>query len=486
MKSYLLWALFSSTLFVLGSCQKEDSTENGGTPSAGSLQKDGTGECLPKNVIGIYEVGTTLVGTDNYIEVQVDVTAEGSYAITTDLVNGIRFSASGYFTNTGLITVKLRGTGTPLAEGIHNFTVTYNGTQCTVAVPVLPQGGGDPAEFTLNGAPNACVSYTLAGTYAVGVPLGIGNTVTLNVTVTTPGTYNVTTTTVNGITFSGTGVLTATGAGTIVLTASGTPTTAGINNIPVSVGASSCGFEIDVAAAAAFTVNCGSIVVNGTYTEGVALNASNTVEVDVNVTTAGVVSLTGAVNGMTFAGSATLTVGTHTLTLTGSGTPDADGTFDVTLNGTTGSCTFQVVCDPGAAATDLWWSFKVGATLYEGPTNIALVVPNPPIEAMTVFGESTSGDLSFNLAVMKSGSVGVADYSSSTLPPGNSVTFMFANATSGTLVFQALPGNSDLDVQVEVYDTVNGIVAGRFSGTVKDASNNNVTITEGKFKVELP
>src|SRR5690606_34906640 len=112
MKSYLLWALFSSTLFVLGSCQKEYSTENGGTPSAGSLQKDGIGECLPKNVIGIYEVGSTLVGTDNYIEVQVDVTAEGSYAITTDLVNGIRFSASGYFTNTGLITDKLRGTGT--------------------------------------------------------------------------------------------------------------------------------------------------------------------------------------------------------------------------------------------------------------------------------------------------------------------------------------------------------------------------------------
>src|SRR5690606_35321846 len=114
----------------------------------------------------------------------------------------------------------------------------------------------------------------------------------------------------------------------------------------------------------------------------------------------------------------------------------------------TGSCNFQVVCEPGAAATDLWWSFKVGTTLYEGPTNIALVVANPPLEAMNVFGETISGDISFNLAVMKSGSVGVADYSSSTIPPGNSVTFMFANATTGNLVFQALPGNSDLDVQV--------------------------------------
>jgi len=486
MKKCFSWVLLLSSIVLLNSCQKEYSLENGGEPSSGTLQDDVSGECLPKNVLGIYEEGVALVANDNYIEVQVDVTTPGSYSITTDLVNGMKFSANGFFNNTGLVTVKLRGSGTPIAAGIHNFIVSYDGSQCTVAVTTLPEGGGDPAEFTLNATAGACVSYTLAGAYAVGVPLGSSHTVTLNVTVTTPGTYNITTTAVNGITFAGTGSLPIAGAATIQLTASGTPTTAGTTNIPVTAGTSNCGFEVPVAAAAAFTVDCGTAVVNGTYTEGTALGVANTVEVDVNVTTAGVVVLTGTGNGMTFSGSATLTVGTHTLTLTGTGTPAADGDFDIDLNGTTGTCSFTVTVEPGAPASDLKWKFNVGTTVYEGPTDIALVVPNPPLEAMNVFGETTAGDIAFNLAVLKTGAVGTGSYSSGTLPPGNSVTFMFANVATGTLVFSALPGNSNLQVNITVFNTTTGIVEGTFSGTAKDASNNNVTISNGTFKVELP
>lgn len=485
MKKQFLWVLLASTFVLLNSCQKEYSFESGGQPSSGSLQADGSGECLPKNVLGIYEVNKALVGNDNYIEVQVQVTEPGTYAITTNLVNGIRFSANGFFNDPGLITVKLRGNGTPIADGIHHFIVSYDGTECEIPVTVLPEGGGDPAAFTLNATAGSCMK-TLNGDYAVGVPLGTSHTVTLNVTVTTPGSYNVTTTTVNGITFSGSGLLTATGAGTIQLSATGTPTTAGTNTIAVTAGASNCSFDVPVASAAEFTVDCNSAFVNGTYTENLALTAANTIEVDVVVSTAGVVVLNGSVNGMTFSGSATLAVGTHTLTLTGSGTPTADGDFDLTLNGTTGSCTVPITVDPGAAATDLKWKFNVGATVYEGPTDIALVVPNPPMEAMNVFGETTSGDISFNLAVLKTGTIGTGTYSSGTLPPGNSVTFMFVNATTGTTVFTALAGNSNLTVNITVFDEVNNIVQGTFSGTVKDQANNNVTITGGEFKVELP
>lgn len=486
MKSFLWCFLFASSFLLLSSCQKELSVENDGPPSSGSLQVDGTGECLPKNVLGIYEVGTALVGTENYIEVQVDVTETGSYSITTDLVNGMRFSAAGFFSNTGLITVKLRGTGTPVTEGISLFNISYDGTQCKVAVTVLPEGGGDPAEFTLNAAANACLSYNLAGTYAAGVPLGAGNTVTLNVTVTTPGTYNITTTMVNGMTFSGSGVLTATGAGTIQLTASGTPANGGTTNIPVTYGASSCGFDVNVAAAASFTVNCNTAVVNGTYTEGTALGASNTVEVEVTVTTDGVVALTGTGNGMTFSGSATLIAGTHTLTLTGSGTPTADGDFDITLNGTTGSCTFTVTVAPGAAASDLKWKFNVGATLYEGPTEEAVLLPNGPMEVMNIPGSTTNGNFNFSLIVMKSGLVGAGSYSSATEPPGNSAALSFVELATGNLIYKAVYGNSNLNVTVTVFDTTNGIVEGTFSGTVKDMSNNDVTITNGTFKAEMP
>jgi len=79
------------------------------------------------------------------------------------------------------------------------------------------------------------------------------NTVTININVTTAGTYSLTTATSNGITFSGTGTLTALGAQTIVLTASGVPVAAGPTNFVVDPGTSVCSFTIDVTAGTALS-----------------------------------------------------------------------------------------------------------------------------------------------------------------------------------------------------------------------------------------
>lgn len=230
--------------FIFQACQKELSFENDGTPSEGSLQSDVSGDCLPKNVAGIYEAGTALDGT-NYIEVQVDVTATGAYTIYTDTVNGMWFRATGTFTSTGLQTVKLTSHGTPVDAGIDNFVVTYNTTFCVVNINVLPAGGAVPAVFTLDGAPNACMDYDLQGVYIMGTPLSPANKVILKVTVTSAGTYNISTIASNGMVFSGSGSL-AVGAQTIELTGSGTPTAAGTTNIPVTIGTSTCSFECTV------------------------------------------------------------------------------------------------------------------------------------------------------------------------------------------------------------------------------------------------
>ena len=59
---------------------------------------------------------------------------------------------------------------------------------------------------------------------------------------------------------------------------------------------------------------------------GTALGASNTVVLNVNITTAGSYNITTtAVNGMTFTWSGTLALGNQTITLTGSGTPTTAG-----------------------------------------------------------------------------------------------------------------------------------------------------------------
>lgn len=245
MKKFFLVPLMLSCLAFFYSCQKEKSYESSTQQSAGSLQDDASGECLPKTVNGVYEAGTALNSADNYIDVQINVGKTGSYTVFTDTVNGNFFRATGNFASIGLNTIRLLGSGTPVNAGNFFYEVQFDTSVCVVAITVLPQGGGVPAVFTLAGNPNVCLDYVLAGNYTVGTAMTAANTVTIKVNVTTAGTYDLTTQTSNGITFSGTGVL-ATGQQTITLTATGTPAQAGSTNIPVDAGTTSCSFTIDV------------------------------------------------------------------------------------------------------------------------------------------------------------------------------------------------------------------------------------------------
>lgn len=246
-----LCGLLLTGLILLYSCQKEVSFENGeGISSEGMLQSDVTGDCLPKEVGGTYEAGVALVATSNTIEVQVNVLKTGPYLIYTDTVNGYYFRGTGSFSATGINTVTLQGNGTPLLDGINNFTVRYDSSECIIAVTVLPAGSGGPAEFTFNGSPGTCMDFVVGGDYVVGVALNsLSNTVEIKVNVTTAGTYSVSTAESNGMTFSGSGTL-LTGAQTIILKGAGTPITAGSATIPVTAGSSTCSFTIDVLATA--------------------------------------------------------------------------------------------------------------------------------------------------------------------------------------------------------------------------------------------
>ncbi len=250
MKIQLLLPTLMSVLLFFAACQKELSFETGSTPSAGSLQSDIAGECLPKTVSGVYEEGAALDPATNYIDVQVVVTKAGSYLIYTDTLNGTFFRATGTFTTAGANTVRLIGNGTPANDGIYNFTVKYTTSECIVAVTVLPAGGAVDAVLTLDGDPNQCINYAVAGDYITGVAMAATNTVVINVNVTTPGTYTISTQQSNGMTFAGAGTLANAGAQTITLTATGTPVAVGSTNFPVQVGTSECFFTVDVGAPA--------------------------------------------------------------------------------------------------------------------------------------------------------------------------------------------------------------------------------------------
>ena len=245
MKTYrpFVW-LFLLIAFVI-SCQKERSFENGGgPPSHGSLQSGTTGDCLGSTVQGVYKKDSVL-GAGNYVDVVVDVTTPGWFVISTDTINNFYFRATGNFSVAGIDTVRLQGSGKPTAASTNVFTVTYDSSSCTFSVTTLPGGGGTSA-FTLAGSPGNCVPGTVSGGYNVGTALNAGDSVTIQVNVTTPGTWSITTSTLGGMTFSGSGTFTATGVQAIRLIGTGTPTTAGSFNFPVSAGASTCSFTVTV------------------------------------------------------------------------------------------------------------------------------------------------------------------------------------------------------------------------------------------------
>ena len=119
------------------------------------------GTCTGVVLSGTYTVGVPLTAA-NTAQINVNVTIAGTYSISTTIVNGISFSASGTFATTGPQNVILVGAGTPTASGTFNFPVTGNANTCTFqctsnAIP--PPANTDYIPETIN----SNWSYRLVG-----------------------------------------------------------------------------------------------------------------------------------------------------------------------------------------------------------------------------------------------------------------------------------------------------------------------------------
>jgi hypothetical protein len=239
-----LTGVFLAVVLVLFACQKESSFEK--IPLSKGNLRDSVGNCVIDTATGVY-VKDSSVNTGNTVSVGVSVVKTGSYTIKSDTVNGLYFSASGTFSALGNNRVILRAGGRPTVVGTQIMKVFYDSSFCEFEVTVRQgtAGGGGTSQGNLGGSPGACTNATLAGTYIQGTALNANNRVTIDVTVTTVGTYNITTNSVGGMTFSASGTFTATGPQTIVLNGGGTPTTAGNNVLTVSYGSSSCNFTVN-------------------------------------------------------------------------------------------------------------------------------------------------------------------------------------------------------------------------------------------------
>lgn len=495
MKTYkpLLW--LSLIIVLIISCEKEKSFEKGILDtSSGSLKSGTSGDCLGNALSGVYKADTTLTST-NYVDVQIDVTKTGSYVVSTDTINGFYFKATGTFSNTGVNTVRLQGIGTPAAPATNIFTVTYDSTQCTFSVPTLSGGSGGTSVFTLAGAPNACTGASVQGIYTAGVVVNSSNTATIQVDVTTAGTYTISTAGVDGITFNASGTFSATGTQSIDLAASGTPTAAGSFSVTIAVGSSNCSFPLTVVAGspAAYTLNetagnCTGATVQGTYTLNTSLTGTNnTATIQVNVTTPGTYSITtAAVNNITFTGSGIFSsTGVQSVVLTANGTPSVAGDNVISITVGSSSCTFTVTVDQGQTP-DFVWQFTEGSVTYHGTSDVAGLQSVSGTNTFSFLGTTLVGDSSLTLDIINTGGAiqtGV-NYHTNTSNPLTG--FSFIDPALNT-IYQAdfTKTGVDLVVKLTTYDQVNQIISGTFSGTVKDASNVTKTITNGSFTAQI-
>ncbi len=323
-------ALFLAPMFLI-TCAKEYSYEGG--PLAQYTIEGSPAECTPAILSGNYFAGVAVDKT-NYLQVTVDVTLHGFYKISTIPVDGISFSASGNFTDTGKQVIKLACTGIPDSSG--SFTVKIAGnTGCYITLKINNKA---PSSYVLSGNPGDCSNPAITGKYIQYKPVTPDDTVVLNVNVATPGTYKIKTDTANGISFSASGYFFKIGNQTVTLASTGTPGETGRFYFNVHADSTQCNFSIPVEPMLpqavyvleyGYDTVCQADKIYGNYISGVQLNNTNTVSFSVYATVVGNYSIyTRKVNGMVFGTSGKFSVlGEQRVVLTGSGIPSAAGTY---------------------------------------------------------------------------------------------------------------------------------------------------------------
>ncbi|MES2892267.1 MAG: hypothetical protein V4725_09655 [Bacteroidota bacterium] len=233
---------FSILLLLCCSCQKELYFETVAIAQA-TLVKNARGECTPVSFKGTYNVGSSLTDS-NRVSVNIHLPNAGNVKIHSDTVNGYFFSYAGVLTDTGIVSIQLKGYGKPIKAGVDVFVVRLGTSECTTSITV-----GDPsfpASYSLSGSGSRCMSDSVYGVYTSGTLTDTSNRIAVQLNVVKPGSYTIRTDTVNGYSFSGKGILPNKGIQTVFLQASGTPLQVGTNTFRVKADSSFCSLTVNV------------------------------------------------------------------------------------------------------------------------------------------------------------------------------------------------------------------------------------------------
>jgi hypothetical protein len=252
MKKFLFYTFLVCCISVLFSCQKEVSQEiNSALTAAGSLW-DTTGACLPDSVHGTFYGGYTPHSDTAYVEVQVNVTQTGSYSISSDQQDGFVFADSGFFSSTGLNTIRLKPIGTPIIPTTSTFSISFDSSFCSFVVNIEDSTGKGlgqqtNAQGSLWDSTGACLIDTVFGTFYNGITPGSDTAyVEVQVNVTQTGSYSIISDQQNGFEFSDSGTFATTGLNTIRLKPIGVPILPIATTFSINFGSSMCAFTVNV------------------------------------------------------------------------------------------------------------------------------------------------------------------------------------------------------------------------------------------------
>lgn len=272
------------------------------------------------------------------------------------------------------------------------------------------------AVFTYTGGNATCTGAVIKGNFQAAVVTNTSNTVQLQVSVTKIGTYNISTSSINGIVFSAHGTFTITGLQTITFVGTGTPAVKG--SFTYFTPNRGCSFLITVTATgtaskAVYTFSgapnaCNPVVINGTYTMGVAATSTNTVNVQVDVTTIGSFDIsTNTLNEISFSANGNFTMlGSQMVTLTGKGKPVTAGPFNYAP--VNNGCSFTInFSSPAPPATFTIQSNGVNCTApvingtYAGKqpltmSNTIELTANVTVAGSYNFTTNTANDMNFS------------------------------------------------------------------------------------------
>ncbi len=232
------------------SCSKEYSLENISNinnEALGVLPTDSAGLCNKAYVNGSYYIGAAL-DNSNYALINVNVASVGKYYITTNVSNGFYFKDSGYFNQTGLQQIELKGYGTPIVPDTTEFIFSFGNSSCSFVVNnvIDTTSGPKNAYFKLVGSPSGCTNLVLAGKYSSGVAVDTSNYIVAQVNAITTGAYTINTNIINGYSFYTTGYFTQKGVQSIKIPATGAPQKTGSNTFSLIGSTGNCSFSTTV------------------------------------------------------------------------------------------------------------------------------------------------------------------------------------------------------------------------------------------------